>query len=628
MTMMAGKRPEGEAAAPAVALAPVAAPKDALGQWAEILMAADSVDELKRLSREVVAEHVDERAWERFALLAARWVELDPEAALAFCREQENGYYSVYLRKCVLLEWGVRDAAAVWAFLNRETEGSPRTGEMDELGQALLAEGPAVFWEWFLHAKSPLPNEAWIGNLDPTWLAVARAHPVELEAIAREMAGSTTGKEGPSSRMPASGLFAALAQVKAESDLAGVVEVIRSYPEAVWEQCLSHALRGAGADKPDIVSAIFGQIKSGALGAKTFRQGSASRVVNELAMTMSRNDPRAALDWLIRLEVDSSVKQAGVSGILGRCVAEGKWSPMEVIEYVESFGEDGKNFQSGMLSDLGDAISPAQLAEITKGLSGAEPDSVRGGAFQNLLFQWGRRDEAAAMSFVHGLENQRIRQRFYEIVLNAKLSQHEQGSRVLERFLQEVPPADRADIIASNMKGISNYIQHWGGVRERFFDGGAFADALAEAPAGQRKTEAVNRLFSQWGALEPNQAIAWIGTQEDGAFRAEAVEGVMQGWAQNDAWGASQWLAEQPRGPERDQATHTLAKALRDTEPDSAWTWAADMENAASRQAAREEILLKWRERDRAAAIQAVEGLADVSPEEKQRLIKMVTPNP
>lgn len=123
--------------------------------------------ELEALLRQPQAGTDEAERLKRQKLICARWVEIDPAEALAWCGSHEGAQG---LRPRVLAEWAMVDSEAAW-------KASTGDEERESVAGILLAEDPEVFMGWFRRLKRPVPDGS------PAWRRLAERHGKELEEI-------------------------------------------------------------------------------------------------------------------------------------------------------------------------------------------------------------------------------------------------------------------------------------------------------------------------------------------------------------------------------------------------------------------------------------------------------------
>jgi len=131
----------------------------------------------------------------------------------------------------------------------------------------------------------------------------------------------------------------------------------------------------------------------------------------------------------------------------------------------------------------------------------------------------------------------------------------------------------------------------------------------------------IDHLGTTWGAIEPQKALAWLGTLPLGETRTEATRGALDSWAGTDAPGLQAWLATQPAGATTDLGRVSLGEVLADRDPAAALETARAIANPVQRSDSMAKFFHHWRTLDDAAAQTWLQSAwPTLSPDLQQRL--------
>jgi hypothetical protein len=116
-------------------------------------------------------------------------------------------------------------------------------------------------------------------------------------------------------------------------------------------------------------------------------------------------------------------------------------------------------------------------------------------------------------------------------------------------------------------------------------DPSAAAKWVAQFPAGEDRTSAINTVLLHWLPSDAGEAEAWILTlpEED---QAQAAGTIATQWSMRDPAGAANWAAALPEGQARAQAIGQVVTSWLGTDAAAAGEWAQQLPEGSSRDAA------------------------------------------
>jgi hypothetical protein len=232
-------------------------------------------------------------------------------------------------------------------------------------------------------------------------------------------------------------------------------------------------------------------------------------------------------------------------------------------------------------------------------LASTVPDSEeRASALGAAVSAWATRDAIAALAYVGGNADERMRPALYRDIAMRTRSNHRQ---VFEAVVSNVPAGSLFE------QSIFGVFANWS--RENPQDAAA---ALAELPSGPVSRSAALLVARQWAgtATDKKPVLEWARGLSEGDVRNQAMGRVFENWGRSDAVAAVLEFDRLP--PEQRKATvGALAAGWGRRDPESALQWAERISDSD--------------QKDR--AVQAVVGAwAKMRPEEAAQRVASMTP--
>jgi len=154
-----------------------------------------------------------------------------------------------------------------------------------------------------------------------------------------------------------------------------------------------------------------------------------------------------------------------------------------------------------------------------------------------------------------------------------------------------------------------------------------YTSLLAEVPAGETPADslmnAARSITSTYFSENQEKATAWVATLSQEDARATATQELASRWVYYDAVAASEWIGTLPGGKPRDQAVSSLVNGIADSDPAMAFEWAATVREEADRASLLERSLSSWRKLDPETARQAVLNTSWPEEEKTKWLMKL-----
>ena len=133
-----------------------------------------------------------------------------------------------------------------------------------------------------------------------------------------------------------------------------------------------------------------------------------------------------------------------------------------------------------------------------------------------------------------------------------------------------------------------------------------FSSLLAELPANQKPADslinAASTIANSFFAESQEKATAWVASLTQDDARASATQALASRWVNYDAVSASEWIGSLPGGKSRDLAVSSLVGGIADTDPAMAFEWANTTQEESTRSSLLERSLQSWRQLDPEAA--------------------------
>ncbi|HVU37178.1 MAG TPA: hypothetical protein VHC95_02490, partial [Opitutales bacterium] len=99
---------------------------------------------------------------------------------------------------------------------------------------------------------------------------------------------------------------------------------------------------------------------------------------------------------------------------------------------------------------------------------------------------------------------------------------------------------------------------------------------------------------------------------------------VARNWLQTDSVAASQWINTLPPGDARDTAVEQIVNTQARNDPAATMNWATTIGNPDTRYSSIQRVTTQWAATDPQAAMQAVQNVANLTDEQRQKLTQAV----
>lgn len=498
--------------------------------------------------------------------LIGEWAASNPQAALAYLGEKDQGMVMQLIR-----EWVRIDAnAAVTALL---AGGEKQHGNL----RSVLADVAKFAPERLAEVISALPKSQ--SRWDTTAQDAFNQFALKDPEAARRAAESVTG---PLRGQALAGVASAWAEKEGEAALKwGQAMPSGEERDAVLKSVLVGWAKTdplAALDRIDLVPPGEEGYYASDVGARVLRE--AGKKDWDETMRWLRDHPgklgRSSLD--------------GLQDALSRRLAV---DPGGAMRSVSTAGVPGmENVLSNSLLNDGYAQKDAIWQWLDRQPSNEFAASARSWVINATAWH----EPMAAMALLEqlaGTEGSRtILERGARSMINGGAAMEQ-----FDEFLEAASPKLRPYLLET---GFSCGMDEFGSDPEKW------VKRLDELPEDKR-TEARRLLGMGWAMSDPASAMKWATSLPEGPQRDAAFFPVISGWAQKNSYDASQWIEKQPVGRTRDLATSSLVGALVQSQPETAWNWAITIEGEQERLNALQLAYIGVRRKNSAGADQLLE---------------------
>lgn len=508
--------------------------------------------------------------------IALHWASRNPEAALAFVRQEGMGD----LRVPILQEWTRSDMEAAFdAALSVSTSG--RTA--GDLMNGLDMDQREAYYQTLLEAGFDKSHSGFFGNV-----------------------------------------FASLYKADAELAATGALEHALRTERGSWSHGLDNVVRAWLKDDPEaLLGWARGQTDPEArdhavaiVAEKWIEQSPVEGM--ELFWDELNHRQRAMITD--RLE-NSPPKE--IDALLG-------W----IDEHVEALDWHGK-IVTKLIEGLRNSDEPEKLAEILPRL---DPDlSGLDRAVRAAASKWAEKDANALEQWMGTLENEKlykaastawldhlVREDPVKAIAHLEALQQESDGRSDHRMRSLVNAAFTK--LSGEGLAAEEIMEQ---LPESLHDPAAMSYAenhASEAPAetmaflearpdGPERDRALQYTVGHWAAHDPVRAAEWVETLGEGKHKEYAMRNVAGNWARQDPEAAMAWIDEQSSSSSRDRALQEIVQIAQGRSPEEAWILAQEIADERQRQRSVEQALqnIARQDPDKAASLLPESGL----PEER-----------
>jgi hypothetical protein len=265
-----------------------------------------------------------------------------------------------------------------------------------------------------------------------------------------------------------------------------------------------------------------------------------------------------------------------------------------------------------------------------------------------VLRAWGEKDPHAALAWAFA-QNDELKDRYIEGALTGSAAQPAVALDIGRDLLSQDPTDDKG--YGTILLGALSAAQHYDTAIEFANDG----------PANERE-DWLHNIFNRWGQLQPEQAVAALGSISDDSLRVPAFQALVDGWAASNSFttlapfaltlpagdqrayaldaglrswclqdpaGLATWLSTLQPGPEFDEGAALVATktdtANRPT--GTAVNWIETISDPDLRNQAFTQVLGEWAQTDPAAARQYVQSASWLNDNQRTSFLQALGTN-
>ncbi|MGK0188920.1 MAG: hypothetical protein ACI9R3_004734 [Verrucomicrobiales bacterium] len=466
----------------------------------------------------------------------ARWLELDPEAALAFSRSDENRKAHYYIEQYLFQEWAGMDPEAAFAKW-QELPIEWRKLVADGFLLGLLRHGPDVYLQF--HARMPVDE---LNSTAGLYQAFAMLSSNDHEtAIERALTL-------PENLRP--NAFAGIAKTWIESDSGAALAWVNQLKAGnSRDRALSAILSSDWAlHHPEKAGPLFG-----ALSDQNYR------LPRPIVLKMLESDPLAAAEWARRYLPlrDSSklIRKDIVPALM-------KADPSRISALVTTLAEstNGLSEIRGVFGDLRSGHREAfnVLAEYPD-------DGIRRDALRGVISSWEFDAAVEAMGSLSAMDREALLPELAEASMPG-VEPAEKRARLLDYMgTNDFGDSARNALMANVVSDMIDLDPT--GAAELF---GKFPEATTF-----EGRQIVHEVASGLAIKNPAEAVAWATTLEDSTQRGTAYSVIAEAYGDVDSAAGAQWLAGlQDNDGVKDAAIAAFSKSIRERDPEAGITWA------------------------------------------------------
>jgi len=297
---------------------------------------------------------------------------------------------------------------------------------------------------------------------------------------------------------------------------------------------------------------------------------------SSILRSWAATDPRAAADYLTNNVVGSGGDDWMLRRTAGSLASEwAKQDPQAALVWANTLSDELKGDAMNNIVEQLTSQDPLEAAKVAMGFDGEQRER----SLRTIADQWSRNEPEEAVKWAEALT------------------------------------------VEGKTQALEEAVESWVGK-----DTDAAVAYMAKMDQGERD-QIMKEVVEQWGrkGAEAQPAAAeWVASQPDGKGKVDATGEIVGQWMRTDAESASGWLNEQPEGDAKDRG---IASLLRDRsvreDPEAAVAWADSISDSEMRSEQVESSARNWLSKDRASALEYLEGTDSLSAEQKTKLINI-----
>lgn len=306
-------------------------------------------------------------------------------------------------------------------------------------------------------------------------------------------------------------------------------------------------------------------------------QGARHRAVYQVARVWARNDPGGAFAHGLTI-ADLRQRSAFLESVVGHWVGDDPRSALDAVRSLPSAGDRDRLLHNAIYHLAG--LDPRQAFEVAASLEGRASDQ----ALQQVVDRWMQSDPEAALAAADTIADPAHKRQVLAAaarqyaerdpqaaVLWASQLPEQTRSLVYTRMLNQLARSDPQQALEIALNDDSGQRQRLIGsvIRSTSQQRPELAASfVARLPAGELRRQAASQIASNWAAHDPDAALAWVETLDDGDY-LHATGALGFQLAQRDPDRAVAYL-ERLRPAARESWVGSVASALAGRDVDRA----------------------------------------------------------
>ena len=515
-------------------------------------------------------------------MLATRWAENDPKAAMEFAMNLEHDIQSA-TTDAVLQIWVAADRQAAMRWAQALPSGKARASALYGLVTTLAEREPALALQYLDTLPASSNTESSYYSVFSSWVAqdaaAAGAGVLALPRGANRENAIRATIDGWVQREPAAALAwagqipeqtarteafdIAYGRWAASDPQAASAAVLGMPPGDARNHALESILRKIGANDAGMVSNLIEQMPPGA---------GRDSAVNGLIARMTKGDPATAAQYLLTLP-SGSARTKAVGNLASSWARE---DAPATLAWLSQLPDDAakKPLMRNAVEQLAERDPRAAVEYWLKaGLQDGLSDKGRNLA--KLSWLWARQDPAAALAWARQIKDETV----------------------------------AGNVMSNVIGGIANT------------DPRQAADLVSQM-SGSPQMNAATMVSELWARSDTRAAADWAMRLPNAEAQRAALGLVIQRWCEQDLVTVAGWLERLPAGPARDAAVTTYVSQAAGTDPESAASWAGTIADERQRSRALDRLAVLWLRQDKAAATRWITQNTAFDDETKQRLLR------
>ncbi|MEM9444093.1 MAG: hypothetical protein AAGA18_01960 [Verrucomicrobiota bacterium] len=323
-----------------------------------------------------------------------------------------------------------------------------------------------------------------------------------------------------------------------------------------------------------------------------------SEITAEVVETWAEKDPKDAAQWVM-----DNTQANELMDSLETVVEE--W----VLQDSESATEFALGLEPGPLRNnaLSELLKKWLDHDVEKAVEWVKTIPLEDEAMKRMLqssvWKWGRKDPKSAAAFAAQLPDGRMKNDFAKNIVEGWASSNIQEALTWAESLGE-----------SGNGAVIKAISSW--TEQNPAEAARYVESITDDKLQKR---GIREVINQWGEYDPGGAANWL-MQFKEDERLSGVSSLAYEWLRSDVNSAMDWIDAMPYGPSRDAGVENIIDRFYESDPEGAFAWAKSIASDKSRYSKMERVARKWLEQDEGKARVEIEN-SSLPDEVKSRLL-------